>query len=86
MITGLAGSGKSSLVNGILTVLNNYTFAQCALSGKAAARLQEVTGVSGKTIHRLLEYSGDGLEMKKIHLKRTSLFLMKFLLLAAKFS
>ena len=60
MITGLAGSGKSSLVNGILTVLNNYTFAQCALSGKAAARLQEVTGVSGKTIHRLLEYSGDG--------------------------
>ena len=60
MITGLAGSGKSSLVNGILTVLNNYTFAQCALSGKAAARLQEVTGVSGKTIHRLLEYNADG--------------------------
>lgn len=60
MITGLAGSGKSSLVSGILAVLNNYSFAQCALSGKAAARLQEVTGVSGKTIHRLLEYGGDG--------------------------
>ena len=60
MITGLAGSGKSSLVNGILTVLDDYTFAQCALSGKAAARLQEVTGVSGKTIHRLLEYTPEG--------------------------
>lgn len=56
LITGSAGSGKSSLVTGILSVLSGYSFAQCALSGKAAARLQEVTGEKGQTIHRLLCY------------------------------
>lgn len=56
-ITGLAGTGKSTLVSGILCALENYEFAQCALSGKAASRLQEVTGKDGKTIHRLLEYN-----------------------------
>ena len=54
-ITG--NSGKSSLVSGILRSLSNYTFAQCALSGQAAARLQEVTGEDGMTIHRLLGYN-----------------------------
>ena len=57
LITGSAGSGKSSLVSGILAALPTYTFAQTALSGKASARLQEVTGVEGKTIHRLLGYN-----------------------------
>ena len=57
LISGLAGSGKSSLVSGILASLDDYSFAQCALSGKAAARLQEVTGQSGSTIHRLLAYN-----------------------------
>lgn len=56
-ITGLAGSGKSTLVSGILSSLNRYSFRQCALSGKAASRLQEVTGEDGSTIHRLLEYN-----------------------------
>lgn len=60
LISGLAGSGKSSLVSGILAALKNYSFAQCALSGKAAARLQEVTGAQGCTIHRLLSYSPAG--------------------------
>lgn len=56
-ITGLAGSGKSTLVSGILASLNKYSFKQCALSGKAASRLQEVTGEDGCTIHRLLQYN-----------------------------
>lgn len=60
LISGLAGAGKSSLVSGILESLNEYNFAQCALSGKAAARLQEVTGQSGSTIHRLLGYQAGG--------------------------
>jgi exodeoxyribonuclease V alpha subunit len=55
-ITGLGGTGKSSLVSGILSVLRHYNFAQCSLSGKAAARLKEVTGKDGSTIHRLLGY------------------------------
>ena len=59
-ITGGAGTGKSSLVAGILSVLRNYTFAQCSLSGKAAARLKEVTGEEGFTIHRLLQYTPKG--------------------------
>ena len=59
LITGPAGSGKSSLVSGILAVLDNYEFAQCCLSGKGAARLQEVTGQQGKTIHRLLGYNAE---------------------------
>ena len=59
-ITGGAGTGKSSLVAGILSVLKKYNFAQCSLSGKAAARLKEVTGEEGYTIHRLLKYTPQG--------------------------
>lgn len=56
IITGLGGSGKSSVVKGILAILNNYDFAQVALSGRAASRLSEITGRTGSTIHRLLGY------------------------------
>ena len=56
-ITGGAGVGKSSLVSGILESLKDYTFAQTALAGKASARLQEVTGEEGHTIHRLLGFN-----------------------------
>lgn len=55
-ITGGAGTGKSSLVSGILQSLKGYSFAQTALAGKASARLQEVTGEEGYTIHRLLGF------------------------------
>lgn len=60
MITGYGGTGKTSIVSGMLDVLYKkygYTFAQCALSGKAGARMAEVTGEEGYTIHRLLGYS-----------------------------
>lgn len=57
-ITGGAGVGKSSLVAGILGALGDkYSFVQTALSGKAAANLQEITGETGMTIHRLLGYN-----------------------------
>lgn len=56
LITGYGGTGKSSIVKGMLNVLHRYNFAQCALSGKAASRLSEVTGAEGYTIHRLLAY------------------------------
>lgn len=57
IITGAGGCGKTSVLTGILSVLDNYTFAQTALSGQAAARMQEITGSQGKTIHRLLGYN-----------------------------
>ena len=56
VITGMAGTGKSSLVTGILAVLNHHDYVQCALSGRAASRLSEITGKRGFTIHRLLGY------------------------------
>lgn len=56
IITGYGGTGKSSIVAGMIEVLKKYPFAQCALSGRAAARLTEVTGEEGYTIHRLLGY------------------------------
>ena len=60
IITGGAGVGKSSTVGGVLRALGNVTFAQCALSGRAAARLTEVTHKEGMTIHRLLGANGGG--------------------------
>lgn len=53
-ITG--NSGKSTVVKGILKVLKSYSFAQVALSGRAASRLTEITGKEGATIHRTLGY------------------------------
>lgn len=56
IITGYAGCGKSSIVSGVLKILHKYSFAQCALAGRAAARLAEVTHQEGYTIHRLLGF------------------------------
>ena len=55
-ITG--NSGKTSVLTGVLKALGaskgKYSFAQCALAGQAGARMQEITGHDGYTIHRLL--------------------------------
>lgn len=56
LIQGSAGSGKSSMVRAILEVLKGHPFVQCAVAGKAASRLMEVTGQEGYTIHRLLGF------------------------------
>lgn len=37
---------------------NQYTFAQCALAGKASNNMANATGCPASTIHRLLAYSG----------------------------
>ena len=54
---GFGGTGKTASVAGMLKVLEGYTFAQCALSGKASVNMFHVTGVEGYTIHRLLGYN-----------------------------
>ena len=56
ILTGYGGTGKTTVVAGALKVLHGKTFSQTALSGRAAARMQEVTGQEGTTIHRLLGY------------------------------
>lgn len=61
ILTGAAGVGKSSAVNGIAHVLkaHNFRVAQVSLSGRAASKLTEITHIPGQTIHRLLKYDPD---------------------------
>ena len=57
LLSGGAGTGKSSTVSGMLAALKGYSFAQTALSGKASVNLTNITNEEGFTIHRLLEYN-----------------------------
>lgn len=61
IITGLGGTGKTSLLNAATKLFHRkgLVVEQCALSGRASSKLSEVTKVSGKTIHRLLNYLPD---------------------------
>ena len=60
LISGEAGTGKTTLLKPIIRCYKkrNYSIAACALSAKAAQRIQEATGLEAKTIHRLLEAQG----------------------------
>jgi exodeoxyribonuclease V alpha subunit len=57
IITGGPGVGKTTLLNAILLVLRakKVVCQLCAPTGRAAKRLAETTGMTAKTIHRLLE-------------------------------
>lgn len=59
LITG--NCGKSSTLKPIVRIFQHfgYKVAQCALSGRASSLLTEYTGLTGKTIHRLLRYLPD---------------------------
>ena len=60
IISGKAGTGKTSITRGILKVYKefNYSISACALSAKAAQRIKEATGFEASTIHRLLGAQG----------------------------
>lgn len=60
IITGKAGSGKSSIMRAILTAYNqnNYTVTASALSAMASQRITEATGFDASTIHRTLGAKG----------------------------
>ncbi len=57
ILTGGPGTGKTTTVKGIITLMKNRGFkvALTAPTGRAAQRMEELTGFSAKTIHRLLE-------------------------------
>jgi hypothetical protein len=56
-ITG--NCGKTTLTRGLISIYKQkYSIGACALSSKAATRLQEVTGQPAMTIHRLLSAKG----------------------------
>ena len=57
LITGGPGTGKTTILNGILSLYNQMGLKTllAAPTGRAAKRLTEVTGRDASTIHRLLE-------------------------------
>lgn len=62
VITGGPGTGKTTIIQFVLRVLQRLglDFALCAPTGRAAKRMTEATGFDASTIHRLLEYGGEG--------------------------
>lgn len=67
ILTGGPGTGKTTIINGILLALQKLTeiptstlyssdppFLLAAPTGRAAKRMEEITGITAKTIHRLL--------------------------------
>ncbi len=73
IITGGPGTGKTTIINTILYILNatQVKTALAAPTGRAAKRMEETTGQFASTIHRLLEYqyADDG---ESMHFNRNS--------------
>lgn len=60
ILTGGPGTGKTTIVRGIIALYRNYypynNIALCAPTGRAAKRLSECSDVMATTIHRLLKW------------------------------
>ncbi|MDF7672102.1 ATP-dependent RecD-like DNA helicase [Lactobacillus sp. ESL0701] len=67
ILTGGPGTGKTTIINGILLALRDLAeipssalyssdppFLLAAPTGRAAKRMEEITGITAKTIHRML--------------------------------
>ena len=60
VITGGPGTGKTTLINCLLSVLGEETKTLLAApTGRAAKRMSEATGEEASTIHRLLQFGGE---------------------------
>ncbi len=57
LITGGPGTGKTTAILGILSMLRHYglSVALCAPTGRAAKKMSELCGEEAKTLHRMLE-------------------------------
>lgn len=62
VITGGPGVGKTTVVRTLVQLLQarGVTFNLAAPTGRAAKRLEEATGASASTLHRLLEWEPSG--------------------------
>ncbi len=62
IITGGPGVGKTTILNTLLGILRSHDvrIILAAPTGRAAKRMSESTSMEAKTLHRLLEYQGDG--------------------------
>jgi len=58
IITGGPGTGKTTIINILVNIFKrlDYKTALAAPTGRAAKRMEEASGESAMTIHRLLEY------------------------------
>lgn len=60
VITGGPGTGKSTIINGILRILNKHNpmtdILMMAPTGRASKRMEETTNREASTIHRVLEF------------------------------
>ena len=60
VLTGGPGTGKSTLLSGVISILQSsfpkMKIAMCAPTGRAAKRLEELTNVQASTIHSLLKW------------------------------
>lgn len=65
LLTGKAGTGKTSVMRGVLRIYKNtgFSISCCALAAKAAKRITEATGYNATTIHSMLGYQGENLFM-----------------------
>jgi len=59
VITGGPGTGKTTIINCILSLMDTDGVLLAAPTGRAAKRMSEATGKEASTLHRLLEYGGD---------------------------
>ncbi len=74
LITGGPGTGKTTILNGILSLFGQMGLKTllAAPTGRAAKRLSEVTGENASTIHRLLEADIDPATGQMFFLKNES--------------
>ncbi len=75
LLTGGPGTGKTTVVRALLHIFDSMglRIALCAPTGRAAKRLSESTSQEAKTIHRLLEYSGEESGGLRFHRDETNL-------------
>lgn len=59
VITGGPGTGKTTIINCILSLLDSDGVLLAAPTGRAAKRMSEATGREAQTLHRLLGYGGE---------------------------
>ena len=61
VITGGPGTGKTTIISAIIGYFENNAMKVelAAPTGRAAKRITESTGVAARTIHRLLEFTGE---------------------------
>lgn len=64
LITGGPGTGKTTIVHFILLLMQKIGLSceLCAPTGRAAKRMSETTGQEARTIHRMLEYTGQSFQ------------------------